>query len=170
MTTRTTFRWLPLAMLLLGGCASVPPGGAPPVEERGDAATRSVPAPGPTPGVERRPYRAEPPAAQRSAVETLVARADRAVQGGQWAEAGAALERALRIAPGDARLWYQLAEVRLAQGRYAQAVQLARKSNGYASGEPRLLQANWRLIAEALEALGDGRGAAEARRRAARYP
>src|SRR5437870_2303132 len=42
--------------------------------------------------------------------------------GGQrWNEAGALLERALEARPDDARAWYRLGNVRMEQGRDAQA-------------------------------------------------
>jgi cytochrome c-type biogenesis protein CcmH/NrfG len=88
------------------------------------------------------------------------ARADAA--SGNIAGAAASLERALRIEPRNARLWHELARVRLKQGEYAQAESVAARSNSWA-GEDRALRAeNWRLIAESRRARGDTEGAQKA--------
>jgi tetratricopeptide (TPR) repeat protein len=85
------------------------------------------------------------------------ARADSAA--GRLPNAAASLERALRIEPRNARLWQELARVRLAQGDYAQAESVARRSSSWAGGDAALRAENWRLIAQAREARGDGAGA-----------
>jgi len=101
------------------------------------------------------------------AVEVLKDRAADQQRQGDHAAATASLERALRIAPDDAVLWHRLADVRLAQQRYDLVAQLAAKSNSLAPAADTALQrANWSMIAEAREALGDAAGAREARRRA----
>jgi Tfp pilus assembly protein PilF len=85
------------------------------------------------------------------------ARAD--VAAGRLANAAASLERALRIEPRNARLWQELARVRLKQGEYAQAESVAARSNSWAGSDNRLRAENWRLIAQAREARGDAAGA-----------
>jgi tetratricopeptide (TPR) repeat protein len=101
------------------------------------------------------------------AVQVLQDRAADQRRQGDYAAATVSLERALRIAPDDAVLWHQLADVRRAQQRYGLVAQLAAKSNSLATASDTALQrANWSLIAEAREALGDSAGAREARRRA----
>src|SRR5512146_2297284 len=117
-------RLLVLIAVLLAGCATAPPPQAPsplppaPVES----------APGPLPAA---------PAAQapNPAVERLMAsaRADEAAS--RLGSAEATIERALRIAPRDARLWQQLARIRLQQGQYQQAESLAARSNTWAGGD-----------------------------------
>jgi Flp pilus assembly protein TadD len=88
------------------------------------------------------------------------ARADAA--SGNLANAAASLERALRIEPRNPRLWHELARVRLKQGQFAQAENVAARSNSWA-GEDRALRAeNWRLIAESRKARGDSEGAQKA--------
>lgn len=88
---------------------------------------------------------------------------------GRLASAAASLERALRIAPRDARLWNRLAGVRLQQGEYRQAESLAARSNVWAGDDTVLRAENWRLIAEAREARGDDAGARAALEQAQRY-
>ncbi len=101
-----------------------------------------------------------------AAVTTLVAQARAEFDAARYPSASAQLERALRIEPRNPWLWYELAQVRMQQGDYAQAEGLAARSNGYARDLRRLQQANWRLIAEARARAGDNAGAAAARAKA----
>ena len=86
------------------------------------------------------------------AATSLLAQADSHVQAGEWEQAAALLERALRIEPRNAWLWHHLATVRFRQGRYAQAVSLANKSSSLAPGDVVLRAKNRRLIEQAREA------------------
>ena len=83
------------------------------------------------------------------------------------AEAGAALERALRVEPRNAGIWHDLAQIRLHQGQYQQAESLAGKSNNLASGNRTLQSRNWKVIASARKASGNAAGAEEAEAQAA---
>lgn len=95
------------------------------------------------------------------AVIALLDRAQLDNEAGRREAAGASLERALRIEPRNAWLWHELAQLRLAQGQYAQAITLAQKSISF--GRERRLQAlNWRLIGNARVAQGDSSGAEQA--------
>jgi cytochrome c-type biogenesis protein CcmH/NrfG len=85
------------------------------------------------------------------------ARADSAA--GRIANAAASLERALRIEPRNPRLWQALARVRLSQQEYMQAESCAQRSNSWAGDDAALRAENWRLIARAREARGEGEGA-----------
>ena len=78
---------------------------------------------------------------------------------GNLAGAAASLERALRIEPRNPRLWHELARVRLKQGQYAQAENVAARSNSWAGDDKALRAENWRLIAQSREARGDAEGA-----------
>ncbi len=107
-----------------------------------------------------------PPASDRPAVLTLVdgARAD--VAAGHYDKAAAAIERAIRIEPKNARLWHELARVRLAEGDPVQAESLSARALSWASGDPALRSEIWRLIAQARQQRGDDKGAREALERA----
>jgi predicted Zn-dependent protease len=89
------------------------------------------------------------------------ARADAAA--GKLSTAAASIERALRIEPRNPRLWQELARVRLQQTQFAQAENMAARSNSFAGSDNALRAENWRLIAQAREARGDADGAQAAR-------
>lgn len=111
-----------------------------------------------------------PPAAERetdTVVRSLLVQASRAERAGDLGTTEAALERALRIEPRDPQLWHYLGRLRLVQGRHAEAVASAAKSNSLARGERALQRDNWDLTARALRAAGDLPGAAQAEARAA---
>jgi Tfp pilus assembly protein PilF len=134
-----------LVLLLLAGCAAPSPA---PVEE-------------PAKPQAQRPQ-------ETVAVAGLMesARADAAA--GRLANAAASLERALRLEPRNPRLWHELARVRLRQGDFAQAESLAARSSTWAASDTALRAENWRVIAQAREGMGDGRGAQAARDNAER--
>jgi Flp pilus assembly protein TadD len=58
----------------------------------------------------------------------LLAQSRAARAAGNYAQADATIERALRIAPGNPNLWVELGEIELASGNPAQAATLARKA------------------------------------------
>ena len=96
------------------------------------------------------------------AVIALLDRAQIDTDTGHREAAGASLERGLRIEPRNAWLWHELAQLRLAQGQYAQAIALARKSISFAARDHRLLALDWRVIGNARVAQGNSAGAEEA--------
>ena len=96
------------------------------------------------------------------AVVALLERAEQQHQGQDLESAAASLERALRIEPRNPTLWQRLATVRLEQGQWDQAIQMAARSNSYAGRYSGLRARNWQIIAEARRAQGDVQGAAEA--------
>jgi len=171
-----------LLVALLAGCAASPsPRVAP-----GTPLPQAVPeAPPPQPGTVPAPVEAAPvapgpsatplppPAAagppQNPAVMRLMARAQEDIAASRLGSAEATLERALRISPRDARLWQQLARIRLQQGQYSQAESLAARSNTWAGSDNALRAENWKLIAQARDALGDAAGARAAQQNAERY-
>ena len=71
------------------------------------------------------------------------------IQNGQLQAAAQTLERGLRIAPKDASLWSQLADIRLRQHLYGQASSLAAKSNSLAGGDVTIIRRNQLIIEEA---------------------
>ena len=90
------------------------------------------------------------------AAASLLAQADDRVQAGDWEQAAALLERALRIEPRNPWLWHHLATIRFKQGRFAQAVSLANKSSSLAPGDVLLQEKNRRLIEAAHQAADRG--------------
>ncbi|MDZ7621191.1 MAG: tetratricopeptide repeat protein [Candidatus Competibacteraceae bacterium] len=125
------------------------------------------PAPPPRPPADLPP--AEITREGNQAVAALLDSADRHVKNNQLSEAGAALERALRIEPRNSGIWHDLAQIRLHQGEYQQAESLASKSNNLAGGNRTLQARNWRLIAVARKATGNTAGAEEAEARASQF-
>ncbi len=170
-------------LLFLNACAYTPAPPvygesrpAPPVYDQGRPAPRgdvppplSEPLPGPTtapvpvplPDREYRPA----PAPATTAVLALLDTARNQGSTGNLDGAAASLERALRIEPRNARLWSELAAVRLQQQQAQQAEQLAAKSNALAPRDTLLQQSNWRIIAEARRLRGDAGGARAAEQR-----
>ena len=164
-----TFAGLILCCVMLlaaQGCSTTTSTGAPrPVIEKGSPApvARDRPAPVAPP---REQAEAAAVAPQPPAVLALLEHAEQQANAGDLESAAASLERAIRINPGNAVLWYHLATVRLAQGEALQAEQLAVKSSSLAPGN-RIQQArNWKLIADARRQRGDAKGASAAEQRA----
>lgn len=148
------FRFLSISLLLISGCAAVPgPGSLP----------EATPAP-----PEATPDEETPAPRESIAIAGLMESARSDAAAGRLPNAAASIERALRIEPRNPRLWQELARVRLRQGEYAQAENLAARSNSWAGGDNALRAANWRLIAEARNARGDTAGAHDALEQAGR--
>lgn len=143
--------WWVLLLLLMAGCTAMPP-------------EREGPGPQDTDDAREQPREREPEGGS-SAVVALLDQADDASASGEHDRAAALLERALRIQPGNAALWHNLAIVRYRQENYGQAESMALRSNRHAEGQPQLRIRNWELIAVARELTGDPGGAEEARRR-----
>ncbi len=108
----------------------------------------------------------QPEQTRNPAVTALVEKARGQAAAGQWDQASASLERALRIEPRNPGVWQELARVRLGQGQYLQAENMAAKSNAVAGGNRRLRAENWQLIGQARSRRGDIRGAQSAFERA----
>lgn len=185
---------LPILLLLLlaGGCSTAPyrwpqesaGGGQTPPQPEADAGDpteqRTDPEPAqeepeqervstPMPAIARAPVEETPAAAQQPplpAVAALTQDADRHRRAGDLDAAAASLERGLRIAPRDPRLWQRLAQVRLEQGDARQAEELARRSLGLSGANTALRIRNWEIVAQARRLQGDGEGARRALERA----
>ena len=127
---------------VLGACATAPEPSRP-----------GEPAPAPPPQAQQLPApppeRLPPPRAETTAVAGLMESARTDAAAGKLANAAATLERALRIEPRNARLWHDLAQVRLQQREYGQAESLAARSTTLAGNDADLRAANQRLIDEA---------------------
>jgi len=152
--------FISVLLLLLAGCASVTtqPAGEPTVPP---ATTPPEMAPPPGQSVIP-PPEPKPVMSGNRAVIALLDQAQLHTEAGQREAAGASLERALRIEPRNPWLWHELAQLRLTQGQYAQAVSLARKSISFAVQDRRLQALNWRLIGNARVAQGDTPAAEQA--------
>jgi predicted Zn-dependent protease len=157
-------------LLLLGGCAGVSTQAPAVLTQTPAVLVESTPAtvtaPAETPAVESAP---RPAVSASQAVVSLVERARVDAGTGQRASAGASLERALRIEPRNPWLWQELAQLRLTQGQYAQAISLAQKSMSFAGQDKHLRALNWRLIGNARVAQGDAAGAEHALKLAADF-
>lgn len=175
------------ALLVMSGCAALPPLLPPSLPPSSRPSTPSQPSqPMPPPPVPLPPPElpvppplepaglppAEPPAlavpSENSAVVALLRKSQEQSSAGQLDAASASLERALRIEPRNPVLWQRLARVRLEQKDYQQAENLAAKSNSLAGSDRRLRGENWRIIGEARSRRGDRAGAKAAFERAAR--
>jgi Tfp pilus assembly protein PilF len=108
------------------------------------------------------------PDSNTKAVSSLVENARSDASAGRLENAAASMERAIRLAPRNARLWQELARLRLKQGEYAQAENVALRSNTLTRGDSALRVENWHIIAQAREARGDAAGARSARELAKR--
>jgi hypothetical protein len=155
-----------IVLLAVQGCSTTTPTGAPrPVIEKGSPApvARDGPAAVAPP---REPVEAPAATPQPPAVLALLEHAEQQANAGDLGSAAASLERAIRINPGNAVLWYHLATVRLAQGEALQAEQLAVKSSSLAPGNTTQQARNWKLIAAARRQRSDLKGASAAEQRA----
>ena len=109
-----------------------------------------------------------PEQSNRKAVASLMHHARMEASAGRLGNAAASMERAIRLEPKNARLWQELARLRLTQRDYVQAEHVAMRSNTLTRGDYALRAANWDIIAQAREARGDTAGARSARELAKR--
>jgi predicted negative regulator of RcsB-dependent stress response len=112
------------------------------------------------------PAAPQPAQSGNTAVVALLNKAQSQAAAGRMDAAGESLERAMRIEPRNAVLWQKLARIRLRQGQYRQAENLAAKSNMLAGADADLRAENWRLIGEARSRRGDSQGARTAFKKA----
>ena len=172
MKLASLFHVLVMALLPLSihGCSTAPSQQVPtPVVEQGQQLSAQQPAKKyQAPGYEPAPGMTTMVTAntQAPAVVALLQQAERQANDGDLESAAASLERAIRIDPRNAVLWYHLATVRLSQGEPMQAEQLASKSNSLAPGNYAQQSRNWLLIAQARRQLNNAAGTAAAERRA----
>lgn len=183
MINRSRLFFVSALLLLLAGCATVttPPPAKPAAPEAvpqgailpQETSPQQVIPPGVIPQPSGEAIVMEPvPKSDMSVNKAIVALLNRAQidnQSGNREAAGSSLERALRIEPRNAWLWFELAQLRLAEGQYAQAITLARKSISFAGHEHRLLAMDWQVIGNARVAQGESAGAEEAFRRATEF-
>ena len=85
----------------------------------------------------------------------LLEQSDRAVSTGNYPEAIAYVERALRIHGQDVELWLRLAELQLGAGRPGNAEQLAQRAIAMAGSRTDWQRRGWLIIADVRDAMGD---------------
>lgn len=99
------------------------------------------PSPAPVPAPTQIPTTPMPPAATAATpAASLLASVDSAIAAGDLEGAAATAERALRISPRDAYLWYRLAAIRYQQQRYTDADGFARRALSFAGQNRELSQ------------------------------
>lgn len=92
---------------------------------------------------------------ENPAVAQLVEQAETQRAAGDLAASSALLERALRLEPENPRLWQRLAEIRLAQGHYLEAEEMAMRSLGNSGRVGEWCRRNWLTLRATRTALGD---------------
>ena len=127
--------------------------------------------PGNAPAGTARPEEQPPRPATRQfhlgpAATSLVTQAHRQAGEGDYGQAAATLERALRIEPDNPLLWIELGRIRMGENNPAQADALARKALALGTGDPAAQSGAWRLMADSLRARNRNGEAAEAEQRA----
>ena len=136
---------------------AAPPASGQPAPPEGQPA---MPAPGQQPAPPPRQF------TLGAASSALVAQAHRQSGSGDYGQAAATLERALRIEPDNPLLWTELGRVRMGENNPVQADALGRKALALSTGDPSAQASAWQLIADSLRARGRNAEAAEAAARA----
>jgi len=93
--------------------------------------------------------------ASRQAVTDLLSRSKQAINNNQYIDAENYLKRALRIEPGNAMLWHNMAVVNFYQENYHQAIQQALKSTNLAKQNQQLIANNNKVIKQSYIELGE---------------
>jgi len=153
-----------------------PPNQAPatpnPAQESVDSAPEQefVPAPPPPPPPPPPPFEPlETFAPLSPAVSALASAASQNSKSGNIESATTTIERAIRIEPRNATLYYKLALLKLKQSKPRLAEDLAKKAALLASNDTELKKHSWLLVARAREMQGDLKGGKEARAKASKY-
>lgn len=141
-----------LVLLVLAACSSQSPA---PVEDLEVNARVRTPASEDSEGVQVYSL-------QNPAVKQLTAQAESAERSGDLDQASSYLERAMRIQPRDPQLLQQMAEIKLQEEDYQQALNFAVKSYEIGPRVGEICSRNWRTIGVAREYLNDAEGASEA--------
>lgn len=130
------------------------------------------PTPAPVPEVPKEPETLQPLetfAPQSPAVGSLVLAANENSEGGNLDSAVSSIERAIRIEPRNATLYYKLAVLRLKQSKPRLAEDIARKAALLAVNDNNLKKHSWLLVANARELQNNTAGANKAKAEAAKY-
>jgi predicted Zn-dependent protease len=170
MRTRTRLSVV-ITAASLSACAlrgPLPPGAPPAGPLPSGTAQPATPTPEqPSPAAPERPASAPRQFHLGPAASALVTQAHTQAGGGDYGQAAATLERALRIEPDNPLLWIELGRVRLSENNAAQADAMGRKALALATTDAGAQSAAWRLIADSLRLRGRNPEAAEADGRAA---
>lgn len=185
-----TFRYAGLIALslLVAGCASGPGGGSIYVPAGGQSSPDEAPPPPRTsepndePRVERKSEQPDQPVMQPErtapsyqdegdalspAARSLIQRADSLMASGEAQAAIAQLERAQRIAPRSAQVYFKLSEAYVAMDQLGSAEQFTLKGLSLSGSDSSLQRAGWLLLADIRRARGNVAGADQAEARAA---
>jgi tetratricopeptide (TPR) repeat protein len=103
------------------------------------------------------------------AVNALASAANQSSRSGDIEAATTTIERAIRIEPRNATLYYKLAVLRLKQSKPKLAEDLAKKAILLATNDAALKKHSWLLVARARELLGDIIGSREAKIQADKF-
>ncbi len=174
--------------LALAGCASGPGGGGSIYVPAGGSSTRDeAPEPPRTsdradePRVERKSEQPDEPVRQPEysspsyqdegdalspAARSLIQRADSLMASGDAQAAVSQLERAQRIAPRSAQVYFKLSEAYVALDQLGSAEQFTLKGLSLAGSDSSLQRAGWLLLADIRRARGNMAGANQAEARA----
>lgn len=171
----------------MAGCASGPGGGSIYVPAGGSSSRDEAPAPPQAsdrdeePRVERKSEQPEEPGRQPEysspsyqdegdalspAARSLIQRADSLMAAGDTQAAVAQLERAQRIAPRSAQVYFKLSEAYVALDQLGAAEQFTLKGLSLAGSDSSLQRAGWLLLADIRRARGNVAGADQAEARA----
>jgi len=96
------------------------------------------------------------------AVTSLLLKVQAHEDAGEFGAAISTLERALDIERKNADLWHRMSSLRVKQTSYPIVIEMAKKSNILAGGNPELRRKNWYLIAKARRFMGNESGALDA--------
>lgn len=125
--------------LLLSACISSAP----------DRDTRTPESTGAGAAIPDAPAPVGPIDARAQTLDSMLRQAQTDRLAGDLNTAELTLETALRIAPNDARLWLELAEIRLASGDYAAARTTADRAVSLSGGNVQIVEASRRIHAVA---------------------
>ncbi|PTY38060.1 hypothetical protein BGP77_16530 [Saccharospirillum sp. MSK14-1] len=109
------------------------------------------------------------PVLPKSPVDNLRLQAQAAQAEGNWDRAAGLLERALRLDSREADLYAEIAEVRLGQGRFVDAEQIALRGLTVNSGNEERSARLWYAVAQARSGQGNVEGARQARAQACEF-
>jgi len=133
-----------VAVGVLTGCTGPAMQTAAPAPEPGEQ-SGSVETPGRT---------ADPEPTMSSAGRTLLGQGRTQRLAGEYQQASASLERALRVDPQQAAIWLELGRLRFDEGNFAQAEQMARKALSLAAAGDSVQSQGEQLIDQSRRAAG----------------